>query len=62
MALKLRCLIYCGVALVVHDNHDEGTLLMFTATMDLLGKDFGELEVSLGAMSMHLLCSVVARA
>ena len=47
--------------LVVHDDYNESILFMFIATIDLLEKDFGKLKVSLGVMSMYLLCSVVIR-
>ena len=62
MVLKLQCLIYYGVVLVIYDDHDKVALLMFIATMDLLEKDFSELKVSLRAMSIYLLYSIVIRA
>ena len=59
--LKLQYLIYYSVILVMHDDYNKSVLLMFIATMDLLEKDFSKLKVSLGVMSMYLLCSIVAR-
>ena len=45
----------------MYNDHNKNVLLMFIAIIDLLEKDFNKLKVSLGAMSIHLLYSIVIR-